>query len=150
LAFNLHRQAKHVIVGKDESIEMELDTVRSEWGVFKAITQSGVAQTICSALPSNRLFHVRTFIIANYSVAGSSRLDLYDDSAAAVNTIASFALNTNGKIGDSVYIAGIQGMVFSTGYISAIVPQSNVMVFIGGVIRPKTPAELQTTNIPAA
>jgi hypothetical protein len=145
---NLAAQLKFVQVGQDESLQTELDIIRSEYGVFKTLTDStAAAEFTVATLPSNRIFHAKTILLATLT-GTASRVDFYDNSTGGVNTMGSLRLNAAASIADGIYLTDVKGWMFSTGYIVARASTSNVNVFLGGVIRPKMGYELQSALAP--
>jgi hypothetical protein len=150
-------------VGKDETIEMELDLVRSEYqascnqllqGISNAGANCNVDFTLVGGskyLASNRVFNVKSLYIANQTAAGHASVTLYDSSNsgdAAVTMLAVSLFTLGSALNNTIFIDYVEGMIFSTGYIVAQCSQSNAQVILGGIIRPQSPAERQTT-IPA-
>ncbi len=145
---NLSAQVRYVQVGQDESLQTELDLLRSEFGRFITLTDSSAAAEFTLAtLPSNRIFHAKTLILATLT-NNASRIDFYDNSVGGVNTMGSFRLNAAASVGDGLYLTDLKAWMFSTGYIVCRASVSNVNVFAGGVIRPKMGFEYQSNLAP--
>jgi hypothetical protein len=160
LSYNLEKQLQYLQIGKDESIETELDMVRSEYQVscnqaLQGNSNAGVSSNVdftmiggSKYLASNRVFNVKSVYIANQTAAAHAWVTLYDssNSADAAVTMAGFALFTMGaSLNNSIFLDWVEGLIFSSGYIVAQCSQSNAQIVLGGIIRPKTTGELQST-----
>ncbi len=160
---NLQIQIANAVVGYNEGLHTLLDLDRSAYrmtvdqalnansaaGVASGTDMTFIGGSASNWAASNRLFHIRHIFLANYNISGPARIDLYDNSVGGVNTMASFRL-LSWPVTPLYQIEffDIQGLIFSTGFAVAQSTNSNTVIMMGGVLRPKMGFELQSTLTP--
>ncbi len=120
-------ERKFLLNGLVDSIDEEIDMIRSMDGAYATTSSTSVAQVITAKTSPNRTFHVKTITVTTASSA--NKVTFYSDAAGAVPIVA-YRLTAT----DTYTVTDIAGMAVTQLYFAATTA-SVVEVWVGGVWR---------------
>jgi len=125
------------LAGKDNSVDMELDPIRSEIGGQTSIGSAATSYLLFT-LPSGKAFHMSTLIVSNLEAA-TNYYHFYDSTSTTTPVIPEVVVGAY----ETIAITDMKGVIFQSAgcYVQSTSYTLGSGVRVGGIIRDELPSE---------